>query len=180
ELARLGADVTLVSGPSAQKSKQRSVKRVDVTSAAEMLEACKQYYADARICIMSAAVADYTPVNVATQKIKKQDGSSLTIETKKTTDILKYLGDHKRDGQVLVGFALETNNEEQNATDKLQKKNLDFIVLNSLGDAGAGFAVDTNKVTIIDHHLQKTTFALKTKDEVAADICQKVLSLLKK
>jgi phosphopantothenoylcysteine decarboxylase/phosphopantothenate--cysteine ligase len=180
ELARLGADVTLVAGPSAQKSKQRSVKRVDVTSAAEMLEACQQHYTDSRICIMSAAVADYTPINVATQKIKKQDGTSLTIETKKTVDILKYLGDNKRDGQLLVGFALETNNEEQNATDKLQKKNLDFIVLNSLGDAGAGFAVDTNKVTIIDRDLQKTTFGLKTKDEVAADICQKVISLLKK
>jgi phosphopantothenoylcysteine decarboxylase/phosphopantothenate--cysteine ligase len=180
ELARLGADVTLVAGPSAQKSKQRSVKRVDVTSAAEMLDACQQHYTDSRICIMSAAVADYTPINVATQKIKKQDGTSLTIETKKTVDILKYLGDNKRDGQLLVGFALETNNEEQNATDKLQKKNLDFIVLNSLGDAGAGFAVDTNKVTIIDRNLQKTTFGLKTKDEVAADICQKVISLLKK
>lgn len=180
ELARLGADVTLVAGPSAQKSKQRSIKRVDVTSAAEMLGACQQHYADSRICIMSAAVADYTPINVATQKIKKQDGTSLTIETKKTVDILKYLGDNKRDGQLLVGFALETNNEEQNATDKLQKKNLDFIVLNSLGDAGAGFAVDTNKITIIDRNLQKTTFSLKTKDEVAADICQKVISLLKK
>ncbi|MFD2872338.1 bifunctional phosphopantothenoylcysteine decarboxylase/phosphopantothenate--cysteine ligase CoaBC [Mucilaginibacter ximonensis] len=179
ELARLGADVTLVSGPSAQKSKQRAVKRIDVTSAAEMLEACQEHYADSRIFIMSAAVADYTPINVATQKIKKQGGESLTIETKKTVDILKYLGEHKREGQLLVGFALETNNEEQNAIAKLQAKNLDFIVLNSLGDAGAGFAVDTNKVTIIDRDLQKTAFDLKTKDEVAADICQKAISLLR-
>jgi len=180
ELARLGADVTLISGPSAQKCKQRSVRRVDVTSAADMLEACQRYYAGSKICIMSAAVADYTPVNVAAQKIKKADGISLTIETKKTTDILKYLGEHKQDGQLLVGFALETHNEEQNAIDKLTRKNLDFIVLNSLSDAGAGFATDTNKIIIIDRHLEKTTFNLKSKDEVAQDICQKVIALLKK
>ncbi|HEY9534492.1 MAG TPA: bifunctional phosphopantothenoylcysteine decarboxylase/phosphopantothenate--cysteine ligase CoaBC [Mucilaginibacter sp.] len=180
ELARLGADVTLISGPSAQKAKQRSVKRVDVTSASEMLEACQQYYSDAKVCIMSAAVADYTPVTIAQQKIKKQDDSALTIETKKTTDILKYLGDHKQDGQLLVGFALETHNEEQNAIDKLKKKNLDFIVLNSLGDAGAGFATDTNKITIIDRNLHQTAFGLKSKEAVAKDICDKVVSLLKK
>ncbi len=178
ELARLGADVTLISGPSAQVSKQRAVKRIDVVSAADMLYACQQNFTDATICIMSAAVADYTPVTIATQKIKKQDGG-LNIETKKTTDILKFLGDNKQPGQLLVGFALETNNEEQNATDKLQRKNLDFIVLNSLGDAGAGFKTDTNKITIIDKHLQKTTFDLKSKDDVAKDICQKVISLIK-
>jgi len=129
---------------------------------------------------MSAAVADYTPVTIAQQKIKKQDDSALTIETKKTTDILKYLGDHKQDGQLLVGFALETHNEEQNAIDKLKKKNLDFIVLNSLGDAGAGFATDTNKITIIDRNLHQTAFGLKSKEAVAKDICDKVVSLLKK
>lgn len=179
ELALLGADVTLVSGPSAQVSKQRSVKRIDVTTAAEMLGACQQNYADTAVCVMSAAVADYTPIDVATQKIKKHDGG-LTIETKKTTDILKYLGDHKQDGQLLIGFALETNNEEQNAIDKLKKKNLDFIVLNSLGDAGAGFKTDTNKITIIDRDLQKTTFGLKSKEDVAKDICRKITSLLNK
>jgi len=179
ELALLGADVTLISGPSAQVSKQRAVKRIDVITAAEMLEACRQNYADAAVCVMSAAVADYTPIDVATQKIKKQDGG-LTIETKKTTDILKYLGDHKQDGQLLIGFALETNNEEQNATDKLKKKNLDFIVLNSLGDMGAGFKTDTNKITIIDRDLQKTAFDLKSKEDVAKDICLKITTLLKK
>jgi len=179
ELARLGADVILVSGPSAQVSKQRSVKRIDVTTAAEMLEACQQNYTDANVCIMSAAVADYTPVTIAPQKIKKQDGG-LTIETKKTTDILKFLGDNKQAGQLLVGFALETNNEEQNAIDKLKKKNLDFIVLNSLSDAGAGFKTDTNKITIIDRDLQQTTFALKSKEDVAKDICQRIVTLLKK
>ncbi|MDB5155337.1 MAG: coaBC [Mucilaginibacter sp.] len=180
ELALLGADVTLISGPSAQVSKQWAVRRIDVTTAAEMLEACQQNYADTAICVMSAAVADYTPVDVATQKIKKQDGDGLTIATKKTTDILKYLGDHKQDGQLLIGFALETNNEEQNAIDKLRKKNLDFIVLNSLGDAGAGFKTDTNKITIIDRDLQKTTFDLKSKEDVAKDICRKITTLLNK
>lgn len=179
ELARLGADVVLISGPSAQVSKQRAVKRVDVTSAAEMLAACQQHYTDAKVCVMSAAVADYTPVTIAKQKIKKQDGR-LTIETKKTTDILRFLGDNKHDGQLLVGFALETNNEEENAIAKLQRKNLDFIVLNSLGDAGAGFKTDTNKITIIDRDLQKTTFALKSKEDVATDICAKIVALLKK
>jgi phosphopantothenoylcysteine decarboxylase/phosphopantothenate--cysteine ligase len=180
ELAKLGADVTLVSGPSAQLSKQRSVKRINVTTAAEMLGACQQNYIDAKVCVMSAAVADYTPVIIAQQKIKKQDGEGLTIETKKTTDILKYLGDNKQGGQLLVGFALETNNELQNAIDKLNRKNLDFIVLNSLGDAGAGFKTDTNKITIIDRDLHQTTFDLKGKDEVAHDICTKIVALLNK
>jgi phosphopantothenoylcysteine decarboxylase/phosphopantothenate--cysteine ligase len=178
ELARLGADVVLISGPSAQVSKQRAIKRIDVTTAAEMLEACQQHYTNARVCVMSAAVADYTPVTIAQQKIKKQDGG-LTIETKKTTDILKFLGDNKQDGQLLIGFALETNNELQNATDKLKRKNLDFIVLNSLGDAGAGFKTDTNKITIIDRDLHQTTFDLKSKEDVATDICAKIVALLK-
>jgi len=127
---------------------------------------------------MSAAVADFTPVNVSAQKIKKQD-NDLNIELKKTTDILKTLGEQKRKGQILVGFALETNDEEKNAIDKLQRKNLDFIVLNSLNDAGAGFKIDTNKITIIDNKLQKTTFELKDKNEVAKDICNKVAELIK-
>ncbi len=180
ELVRLGADVVLVSGPSAQASKQRSVKRIDVTTAAEMLAACQQHYTDAKVCVMSAAVADYTPVTAAPQKIKKQNGEGLTIETKKTTDILKFLGDNKPDGQLLIGFALETNNEEQNAIDKLQRKNLDFIVLNSLGDAGAGFKTDTNKITIIDRDLHQTIFGLKSKGEVARDICTRIVALLNK
>jgi phosphopantothenoylcysteine decarboxylase/phosphopantothenate--cysteine ligase len=179
ELAQLGADVVLISGPSAEVSQQRSVKRINVTTAAEMLEACKQNFNDASVCIMSAAVADYTPVTVASHKIKKQD-AGLTVETQKTTDILKYLGANKHDGQILVGFALETDNEEANAIEKLKKKNLDFIVLNSLGDAGAGFKTDTNKITIIDRDLQKTTFGLKSKREVAHDICEMVLTLLNK
>jgi len=178
QLAAMGAEVILVTGPTSQKSQQSGIKRVDVTSAADMLEACLKYYKDVNACIMSAAVADFTPVNVSAQKIKKQD-NDLNIELKKTTDILKTLGEQKQKGQILVGFALETNDEEKNAIDKLQRKNLDFIVLNSLNDEGAGFKTDTNKITIIDRKLQKTTFGLKTKNEVAKDICNKVAELIK-
>lgn len=176
--AAMGAEVTLVTGPTSQTNKQSGVTRVDVTSAADMLAACLQYYKEVKACIMSAAVADFTPVNVSPQKIKKQD-NDLNIELKKTTDILKTLGEQKQKGQILVGFALETNDEEKNAIDKLQRKNLDFIVLNSLNDEGAGFKTDTNKITIIDNKLQKTTFELKDKNEVAKDICNKVTELIK-
>ncbi|MES2277047.1 MAG: bifunctional phosphopantothenoylcysteine decarboxylase/phosphopantothenate--cysteine ligase CoaBC [Bacteroidota bacterium] len=176
QLAKMGASVILISGPSSQRS-HYAVERVDVTSAAEMLEACRLHFADAKACVMSAAVADYTPVTVASQKIKKQD-AGFNIELKKTTDILKTLGQVKTADQVLVGFALETNDEEENAIGKLHNKNLDFIVLNSLNDKGAGFKTDTNKITIIDRALNKTTFDLKSKDEVAADICNKLVELI--
>ncbi len=179
ELAKLGANVTLIAGPSLQQNKNRLVHRIDVTSAAEMLDACNVYFETANVCIMSAAVADYTPVTVASQKIKKQE-DKFTIELKKTTDILKTLGEKKRDNQILVGFALETNDEEKNSIEKLKKKNLDFIVLNSLNDIGAGFKADTNKITIIDRNLNKTSFELKTKEAVATDICLKILDLLNK
>lgn len=179
ELASLGADVTLIAGPTTQRSTFNSIKRIDVVSAADMLNACLANFNTADACVMCAAVADYTPVTVASQKIKKHD-DGLSIELKKTTDILKTLGQQKRAGQVLVGFALETENEEQYAIDKLKKKNLDLIVLNSLNDAGAGFKSDTNKVTLIDHNLQKTTFELKNKTEVARDICLRIIELLKK
>jgi phosphopantothenoylcysteine decarboxylase/phosphopantothenate--cysteine ligase len=178
ELALMGANVTLVTGPSAQKNKQASVKRIDVTSAAEMLDACLLHFNEAKACIMSAAVADYTPATVSAQKIKKQD-TGLNIELKKTTDILKTLGELKRPDQLLIGFALETNDEEKNAIEKLQKKNLDIIILNSLNDKGAGFKGDTNKITIIDRDLNKTVFGLKSKDEVAKDICKKIVELIK-
>jgi phosphopantothenoylcysteine decarboxylase/phosphopantothenate--cysteine ligase len=178
QFAVMGAEVILVTGPTSQSSRQSGISRVDVTSAADMLEACLLYYKDVKACIMSAAVADFTPVNVSAQKIKKQD-KDINIELKKTTDILKTLGEQKQKGQILVGFALETNDEEKNAIDKLQKKNLDFIVLNSLNDEGAGFKTDTNKITIIDYKLKKTTFELKDKNEVAKDICNKVAELIK-
>lgn len=176
-LAAQGADVTLVAGPTAQRAKHAGIKRIDVISAADMLAECLVHFPAADACIMSAAVADYTPVAVADKKIKKQDGG-LNIELKKTTDILKTLGQQKRGGQLLVGFALETNDEELNAKTKLQTKNLDFIVLNSLNDQGAGFQTDTNKITIIDRDLVSTGYDLKTKDQVATDICQKLIELM--
>jgi phosphopantothenoylcysteine decarboxylase/phosphopantothenate--cysteine ligase len=175
--AKLGADVVLVSGPSTQVSKQSSIKRIDVTSASEMLEACLEHFGNSDVCIMSAAVADYAPVNISLQKIKKSD-AGLKLELKKTVDILSRLGALKKNGQILAGFALETNDEEKNAINKLQLKNLDFIVLNSLNDDGAGFKKDTNKITIIDGSLQKTAFGLKSKEEVAVDIWDKVIQLL--
>ncbi|WP_374949053.1 bifunctional phosphopantothenoylcysteine decarboxylase/phosphopantothenate--cysteine ligase CoaBC [Mucilaginibacter sp.] len=178
ELAALGADVTLIAGPTAQVCKQKGIERIDVVSAADMLNACLQHFNNARVCVMCAAVADYTPAEVATQKIKKQDGE-LNITLKKTIDILKTLGEQKSNGQLLIGFALETQNEEQYAIEKLQRKNLDLIVLNSLNDSGAGFKSDTNKVTLIDSALTKTVYDLKSKTEVARDICTRIVEMIK-
>ena len=178
-LANLGGDVTLIAGPSSQETRHKNIKRIDVISAEEMLQECLTYFPDARICIMNAAVADFTPKVVANQKMKKQD-QNLLIELKPTVDILQTLGAQKQHGQLLVGFALETNNGERYALDKLQRKNLDLIVLNTLADAGAGFKTDTNKVTMIDKNLQKTETGLKTKAEIAADICRKIIELIEK
>lgn len=178
QLFNLGAEVTLISGPSALQLKSTRIKRIDITSAQEMLNAIHNHFSDADITVMSAAVADYRPKEVAPEKIKK-DSSEFNIELVKTTDILSELGRLKREGQILVGFALETNNEEENAVKKLKKKNLDFIVLNSLRDEGAGFKSDTNKITIIDKHLQKESFLLKNKDDVAKDICIKIIDLVR-
>jgi len=176
QLASLGAAVTLISGPTAQKSTQK-VNRIDVISAAQMLEACKKEFSDADITVMSAAVADYTPAVVAGQKIKKQEGG-LTIELIKTKDILSILGQLKTAEQILIGFALETENEEDNAKGKLSRKNLDLIVLNSLNDKGAGFKSDTNKITIFNKAFEKTVFEVKSKTEVAKDICTEILKLI--
>ncbi|MGJ1439042.1 bifunctional phosphopantothenoylcysteine decarboxylase/phosphopantothenate--cysteine ligase CoaBC [Sphingobacterium siyangense] len=175
QLEELGADVTLVSGPSALKL-PKGVDTISVTSAAEMLHACEEHFEAADIVVMSAAVADYTPVEVASQKIKKKE-NEFSIELKKTVDILATLGAKKKENQLLVGFALETNNELENAKDKLIRKNLDFIVLNSMQDKGAGFATDTNKVTIIDRAGNTHEFSLKSKEEVAKDICSIIVSL---
>lgn len=175
ELKQLGANVILVSGPSSLAS-PNNIKLVNVTSADDMLQACLAEFDTVDICVMSAAVADYTPQEVANQKIKKHT-NDFSITLKKTTDILYNLGQLKKK-QLLVGFALETNNEEENAVKKVQKKNLDFIVLNSLNDEGAGFKNNTNKITIIDKSLVKTTFDLKSKEAVAKDICQKIISLI--
>lgn len=175
-LASLGAAVTLVHGPITLPVPV-GVEAVPVRSAEDMLQACLTHFPTSDITVMSAAVADYRPTTVAEQKIKKESGAP-TIELSKTQDILFELGKRKQDGQLLVGFALETENEQANAVAKLRKKNLDLIVLNSLNDKGAGFAEDTNKVTIIDRHEQSHQYALKSKDEVAADISEHILDLL--
>ncbi|WP_353128623.1 bifunctional phosphopantothenoylcysteine decarboxylase/phosphopantothenate--cysteine ligase CoaBC [Parapedobacter pyrenivorans] len=176
-LADLGADVTLVSGPTVL-STPAGVKSVSVTSASEMLDACLANFAESDITVMSAAVADYKPKVAAERKIKKNEGQGFTIELVKTTDILSTLGQRKRAEQVLVGFALETHDEHIHAVEKLQKKNLDFIVLNSMRDEGAGFAGDTNKITIIDQKRNVESFELKSKAEVARDICTRIIALL--
>lgn len=177
QLVNLGADVTLVSGPTALPAPQ-GVAMVPVTSAAEMLDACITHFTDADITVMSAAVADFTPKDVANQKIKKDSGHLLGLELVKTTDILATLGQQKREGQVLVGFALETDDGIASAQDKLRRKNLDFIVLNSTRDKDAGFAGDSNKITIIDKYNTFDEFSLKPKTEVAADICARLVALV--
>ena len=176
ELARLGAEVTLIAGPTAQQSNQ-TLKRINVVSALDMLNACNALFNETDITVMCAAVADYKPKTVANQKIKKQDGD-FNLELEKTADILASLGKSKKPNQILVGFALETNDEENYAKGKLEKKNLDLVVLNSLNDAGAGFKSDTNKITIFNKALEKTVFELKSKTEVAKDICEAILKII--
>jgi phosphopantothenoylcysteine decarboxylase/phosphopantothenate--cysteine ligase len=171
--ANLGAEVVLISGPSNQQIQHSFIKRVDVTSAEEMYQETHQYYKESDIAILSAAVADYKPKNTASHKIKKT-AAALDITLAPTKDILASLGALKKQ-QFLVGFALETNNEIENATKKLQRKNLDMIVLNSLQDAGAGFATNTNKITIIDSEMNQVPFDLKSKSEVAVDILNEIL-----
>ena len=176
ELTSLGATVTLIAGPTAEKT-SNSIKRIDVTSAADMLRACTAEFERADIMVMSAAVADYTPNVVQENKIKKTE-SEFSLELKKTQDILATLGKLKKNSQILVGFALETDNEEDNAIGKLKKKNLDFIVLNSLNDKGAGFKSDTNKITIFNKAFERIEFPIKSKAEVAKDICAEILKLV--
>jgi phosphopantothenoylcysteine decarboxylase / phosphopantothenate---cysteine ligase len=176
KLASMGAMVDLVIGPSSIQTDHPNINRVDVVSSGQMLEACDSVYQKMDIAISSAAVADYKPTSVASTKIKKKD-DNLNIHLEPTIDILKYLGDNKKK-QILIGFALETDNEEENAKSKIVKKNLDFIVLNSLNDKGAGFKHDTNKISIIDKHNNIQRFKLKSKDEVANDIVNHLIKIL--
>ncbi|MEM7087007.1 MAG: bifunctional phosphopantothenoylcysteine decarboxylase/phosphopantothenate--cysteine ligase CoaBC [Bacteroidota bacterium] len=171
--ARLGASVTLVSGPTSLEMNDPFVELVRVTSAKEMYDAAHKVFGTSDVAILSAAVADYRPATIANQKIKKKD-SELTIQLEKTDDILASLGKLKQ-RQFLVGFALETQNELENAKTKLQKKNLDLIVLNSLNDQGAGFGTDTNKVTFITRDNKVIPFEVKSKQEVADDILQHII-----
>ncbi len=166
--ARAGADVTLVSGPVGVTA-DADVRVVKVRSAAEMFEATRQHFEASDLVVFAAAVADYTPTEVAERKIKKKE-TEFKIDLTKTTDIAGTLGPKKRGNQVLVGFALETDNELENARKKLTAKHLDYIVLNSLNDTGAGFAHDTNKITVIDRKDLVRHYELKTKQEVAQDL----------
>ena len=171
--AQNGAEVILVSGPTHLDLQHPSVSLKRVKSAQEMYDACFSYFSTMDVAIAAAAVADYKPKNVANQKIKKDD-STFIIELEKTKDILASLGKVKKD-QFLIGFALETENEIEHAKLKIQKKNLDLIVLNSLNDKGAGFGHDTNKVTFIDKHFTIEAMDLKSKEAVAQDIINKII-----
>ncbi|MBO7202324.1 MAG: bifunctional phosphopantothenoylcysteine decarboxylase/phosphopantothenate--cysteine ligase CoaBC [Paludibacteraceae bacterium] len=176
ECAKRGATVTLVTGPVALSLNNQTIKRVDVESAQEMYEEVDAVFASMDITILCAAVADYRPMKKIDEKMKKESSSDvLNIQLTKTIDIASTLGSKKTEDQLLVGFALETNNEFDNAKDKLNRKNLDFIVLNSLNDKGAGFRHDTNKVTILNKKGEEKSFGLKSKIEVAKDIIDVIM-----
>ncbi len=177
ELTIRGADVILILGPTTQQISIQPAKLIRVNNAEEMYNSSMEYFHHCNIAIMSAAVADYTPLVKADQKIKKTE-SSLVIELKKTTDILGSLGNIKKPGQWLVGFALETNNEQEYALDKLKSKNADMIVLNSLKDKGAGFGADTNKISIYDKKGNEYSFPLKSKTDVANDIADTIKMMM--
>lgn len=176
--ARRGASVTLVLGPSKLSPTEHNVQVIRVETAQEMHDAALQVFAEADAAILAAAVADYRPKTVATEKIKKK-GEELQLDLIKNPDIAAELGQIKRPGQLLIGFALETNDEESHAQGKLERKNFDFIVLNSLRDAGAGFNHDTNKISILFKNNKKRDFELKSKSAVAEDILQAMIDLFK-
>jgi len=173
EALNLGATVTLITGPSHEKIDRNSIRRINVISAEQMYQSTHEYFKDMDIAIFSAAVSDFTPKVVSSQKIKKKS-DHLVIELEPTKDILASVGAIKK-SQYLVGFALETENELNNAKDKITRKNLDLIVLNSLQDKGAGFGIDTNKITLIDPKGAVQEFELKSKKEVATDVFAEIL-----
>lgn len=177
ECAHRGAQVELILGPTQVKAQHPNIHTTDVESAEQMYQAAMELYPTCQAGILCAAVADFTPSEVAANKIKRE-GDDLIIRLKPTRDIAKCLGEIKKEGQALVGFALETNNENQHAKEKLQRKNFNFIVLNSLNDKGAGFQHDTNKITIIRENGQQE-YPLKTKAEVAQDIINELVGTLK-
>ena len=175
--AERGAEVELVTGPVSLKTVHPAIRRTNVESAQEMYDAVVRMYPDADAAIMCAAVADYRPQERAEKKIKRNT-DDMTLTLVPNPDIAAALGQIKQPGQLLVGFALETDNEEQNALSKMQRKNLDFIVLNSLQDAGAGFRCDTNRITILSRDGERQSFGLKPKKEVAGDIVDKLIEKL--
>jgi phosphopantothenoylcysteine decarboxylase / phosphopantothenate---cysteine ligase len=176
ELAERGAEVVLVLGPSKIRAEHINIQTIKVESAQQMFEASTKHFHQCHAAILSAAVADYRPKHVSDVKIKKKEGE-MSIELEKTPDIAAALGAQKQAHQKLIGFALETNNELENAVSKLKRKNLDFIVLNSLRDAGAGFSHDTNKISIIFDANTVKEFELKDKDAVAKDIVDELVQL---
>ncbi|MCQ2976207.1 MAG: bifunctional phosphopantothenoylcysteine decarboxylase/phosphopantothenate--cysteine ligase CoaBC [Bacteroidales bacterium] len=178
-LANRGAEIILISGPVEIKPINNKIQLVSVESAQEMYNACKTHFPQCDVAIMSAAVADYTPETTAPEKIKKDSDNQMILKLVPTPDIASEMGKLKTEKQVLVGFALETENELNNATNKLSKKNLDFIILNSLKDKGAGFGYDTNKITIVYRDSTIEKFELKSKAEVAQDIADRIYPLLK-
>lgn len=175
-LGDLGAKVTVISGPTNQKLIHSNVEIINVESAKEMFSECQKIHTSTDISIFAAAVSDYAPATVAPEKLKKIDGD-LSLSLRRTPDIAAELGKKKRDDQIHVGFALETENEETHALEKLKKKNFDLIVLNSLRDAGAGFGHNTNKITIFDKHNNIEKFELKNKEEVARDIINALIKI---
>lgn len=177
ECAARGADVTLVSGPVALSIENPSVSIVKVESAREMLAACEEVFPECDVAVMCAAVADYAPKVTADKKIKREHSEVPVIELVKNPDIAATLGQAKQQGQILVGFALETDNEFDNAKEKLSRKNLDMIVLNSMRDKGAGFGTDTNKVSVFKADGSRVDFGLKSKREVAADIVDAIVAI---
>lgn len=178
ELLLSGAEVVLVSGPTTQHLQHPNLKIIQVTSADEMFKAVESHWSTMNAGIFSAAVADYKPVSVSKQKIKKAS-DELSLDLVKNKDILAWAGANKQEHQLLVGFALETNNLEENGKAKLIKKNLDFIVLNTLEDNGAGFKGDTNKISILDVHNKLVSFELKSKSDVATDIVTYIINFKK-
>lgn len=178
ECASRGAEVTLVSGPVNLKTVNPAIRTINVESAREMLSVCLEVFPGVDVAIMCAAVADYAPAYIQDHKIKREHQDIPIIELVKNPDIAATLGKEKKQSQVLVGFALETDNELSNATEKLRKKNLDMIVLNSMRDKGAGFGTDTNKVSIFDRSGNRIDFPLKSKKDVATDIVNEIVNRL--
>ncbi len=177
ELVRRGALVTLVLGPSSVRFSPTGMQVIRVESAKEMFDACMEHFASSDIALMAAAVADYAPVKVEAEKIKKKD-ATLTLELARSKDILKTLGESKKEGQVVIGFSLETTDEHENALKKLAVKNADMMVLNSLKDEGAGFGHDTNKITIFKKGGEPITYPRKPKQAVAKDIVDEIIKLV--
>ena len=175
--ADYGADVDLVLGPVSIAPKNKTIRTVNVVSATEMADRCISLFDNSDIAILAAAVADFTPERTEERKVKRT-GDDLVLRLKPTPDIAESLGRMKRQGQIVAGFALETHNEIENASKKLEKKHLDLIIMNSMQDKGAGFGYKTNRITIIDRNNNIDKFELKTKEEAAKDILDKIVSMI--